>query len=86
MLKILRARLQQYVNHELPDIQAAFRKVRGPRDQGANILWSSKKQKSSRKKSTSALLTMPKPLTMSITINYGKLFKRWEYQTTCPAS
>ena len=72
MLKILQARLQQYVNHELPDVQAGFRKVRGTRDQGANILWSSKKQKSSRKKSTSALLTMPKPLTVWITINCGK--------------
>ena len=47
--------------------------------------WSLKKQESSRKTSTSALLTMPKPLTVSITINCGKFWKRWEYQTTCPA-
>ena len=62
MLKILQARLQQYVNHELPDIQAVFRKVRGTRDQIANIAGSWKKQESSRKTSISALLTMPKPL------------------------
>ena len=69
MLKILQARLQQYVNCELPDIQAGFRKGRGTRDQTANI-W--KKQESSRKTSISALLTMPKPLTAWITINCGK--------------
>ena len=70
MLKILQARLQQYVNRELPDVQAAFRKGRGTRDQIANIHW--KKQESSRKTSISALLTMPKPLTVWITINCGK--------------
>ena len=59
MLKILQARLQQYVNRELPDVQAGFRKGRGIRDQIANILWIVKKQESSRKSSTSALLTMP---------------------------
>ena len=64
MLKILQARLQQYVNQELPDIQAGFRKGRGTRDQIANIRWIIKKQESSSKPSTSALLTMPKPLTM----------------------
>ena len=63
-LKILQARLQQYVNHELPDVQAGFRKGRGTRDQLANIDGSSKKQESSRKTSISALLTMPKPLTV----------------------
>ena len=82
MLKILQARLQQYVNWELPDVQAAFRKGRGTRDQIANIRWIIKKQDSSRKTSISALLTMPKPLTVWITINCGKFFKRWEYQTT----
>ena len=86
MLKILQARLQQYVNHELPDVQAGFRKGRGTRDQIANIRWIMKKQESSRKTSISALLTMPKPLTVWITINYGKFFKSWEYQTTWPAS
>ena len=69
MLKILQARLQQYMNHELPDVQAGFRKDRGTRDQIANIHWTIKKQESSRKTSISALLTMPKPLTVWITIN-----------------
>ena len=83
MLKILQARLQQYVNHELPDVflDAGFRKGRGTRDQIANICQIIKKQESSRKTSISALLTMPKPLTVWITINCGKFFKRWEYQT-----
>ena len=83
MLKILQARLQQYVNCELPDVQAGFRKGRGTRDQIANICWIMKKSKRFPKKtSISALLTMPKPLTVWITINCGKFFKRWEYQTT----
>ena len=60
MLKILQARLQQYLNCELPDVQAGPRKGRGSRDQIANIVGSSKKQESSRKTSTFALLTMPK--------------------------
>ena len=70
MLKILQTRLQQYMNRELPDVRAGFRKGRGTRDQIANIHW--KKQESSRKTSISALLTMPKPLTVWITINCGK--------------
>ena len=86
MLKILQARLQQYVNRELPDVQAGFRKGRGTRDQIANISWIIKKQESSRKTSTSALLSMPKPLTVWITTNCGKFYKRWEYQATFPAS
>ena len=86
MLKILQVRLQQYMNHELPDIQAGFKKGRRTRDQIANISWIIKKQESSRKTSISALLTMPKPLTVWITINCGKFWKRWEYQTTWPAS
>ena len=90
MLKILQARLQQYVNRELPDIQAGFRKDRGTRDQIANSHWivkkASKNQESSRKTSTSALLTVPKPLTVWITINCAKFFKRWENWTTLPAS
>ena len=72
MLKILQARLQQYVNCEFPDIQAGFRKGRGTRDQIANIHWIMKNQESSRKTFISALLTMPKPLTVWITINCGK--------------
>ena len=86
MLKILQARLQQYMNHELPDVQVGFRKGRGNRDQIANICWSSKKQESSRKTSISALSTTPKPLTMWVTTNCGKFFKRWEYQMTLSPS
>ena len=70
MLKILQARLQQYVNCELPDVQTGFRKGRGTRDQIANIPGSLKKQENSRKTSISALLTIPKPLTVWITINW----------------
>ena len=72
MLKILQARLQQFVNCELADVQAGFRKRRGTRDQIANIHWIMEKQKSSRKTSISALLTRPKPLTVGITINCEK--------------
>ena len=72
MLKILQARLQQYMNHELPDVQAVFRKGRGTRDQIARNVGSLKKQESSRKTSISALLTMPKLLTVCITINCVK--------------
>ena len=78
MLKILQVRLQQYVNHELPDIQDGFRKSR---DQIAIIVGSLKKQESSRETSTSALLTMPKPLIVWITTNCEKFLKGWEYQT-----
>ena len=70
MLRILQAKLQQFVNRELPYIQARFRKGRGIRDQITDILGSSKKQKSSRKTSTSALLTTLKPLTVWITTNW----------------
>ena len=86
MLKILQARLQQYVNHELPDVQAGFREGRGTRDQIAKSAGSLKKQESSRKTSISALLNMPQPLNVWITINCGKFFKRWKYPTTWPAS
>ena len=72
MLKILQARLQQCVNHELSDVQSGFRKGRGTTDQIANIHWKLKKQESSRKTSISALLTMPKPLIVWIKINCGK--------------
>ena len=82
ILKILQARLQQDMNHELPDIQARFRKGKGMEIKVPTSAGSWKKQESSRKTSTSVLLTMPKPLTMWITTNCGKLFKRWEYQTT----
>ena len=72
MLKILQARLQQYMNHELPDVQAGFRKGRGTRDQIANTRWIMEKARESRKTSISAFLTMLKPLTVWITINCGK--------------
>ena len=81
-LKILQARLQQYLNRELPDVQAGFRDGRGTRDQIANTHWIIEKARQFRKTSTSALLTMPKPLTVWITTNCGKFLKRWEYQTT----
>ena len=70
MLKILQARLQQYMNHEIPDFQAGFRKGRGTRDQIANIHWIIKKATEFQKTSTSALLIMPKPLTVWITTNW----------------
>ena len=77
MLKTLQARLQQYVNQELPDGQARFRKGRGSRDQVFNIHWIIKKAREFQKKtSISALLTMPKPLTVWITRNCEKFFKR----------
>ena len=71
-------RLQQYANHELPDVQAGFRKGRGTRDQIANFRWIIKKAREFQKTSISALLTMPKHLTVWITINCGKFLKRWE--------
>ena len=86
MLKILQARLQQYVNRELPNVQAGFRKGRGTRDQIANIHWIIEKAREFQKKSISASLTMPKPLTVWITANCGKFLKRWKYQIMLPAS
>ena len=83
MLKILQARLQQDVSCELPDVEAGFRKGRGTRDQIVNIRWIIKRAREFQKKtSTSSLLTAPKALTVWITTNCGKFFKRWEYQTT----
>ena len=64
MLKILQTRLQQYVNRELPDVQAGFTKGRGTRDQTASIHWIIEKAREFQKTSISALLTMPKPLTL----------------------
>ena len=78
MLKIPQAKLQQYMNCELPDVQAGFRTGRRTRDQ----IRSWKKQENSRKTSTSASLSTLKPLTMWIKTNCGKFFKRWEYQIT----
>ena len=87
IFKILQARLQQYMNRELPDVQAGFRKGRGTRDQIANICWIIEKAREFQKKtSNSVLLSTPKPLTVWIITNCGKFLKRWEYQTTLPAS
>ena len=76
MLKIFQARLQQYMKHELPDVQTGFGKDRGTKDQITNIAGSLKKEESSRKTYTPVLLTMPKPLTVWSTTNCGKFFKR----------
>ena len=81
MLKILQARLQQYMNCELPDIQAGFRKGRGTRDQIANI-----PNKRVPEKVYFCFIDYAKPLTVWITTNCGKFWKWWEYQTTWPAS
>ena len=79
------SRLQQYVDHELPDVQAGFRKGRGTRDQIANICWIMEKARQFQKNIYFCFI-MPKPLTVWITINCGKFWKTWEYQTTWPAS
>ena len=85
MLKILQARLQQYVNHELPDVQAGFRKGRGTRDQIANICWTIKKAREFQKNIYLCFIDYAKAFVW-IPINCGKFWKRWEYQTTWPAS
>ena len=82
MLKILKARLQQYMNHELPDVQAGFRKRRETRDQITNIHWIMEKAREFQKKIYFFFIDKPKPLTVWITINCGKFVKRWKYQTT----
>ena len=89
MLKILQARLQKCVNHDLPDVKVLdlyLEKADEPEITLPTSAGSSIKQESSRKTSISVLFTMPKPLTVWITTNCGKLLKRWEYQTSLPAS
>ena len=86
ILKILQARLQQYLNHELPDVQAGFRKGRRTRDQIANIHWIIEKATEFQKNIYFCFIDYANFLTVWITINCGKFFKRWEYQTTWPAS
>ena len=86
MLKILQASLQQYMNHELSNVKLDLEKAEEPEIKLPTPTGSLKKWKNSRKTSISALLTMQKPLTVWITINCGQFFKRWEYQTTLPAS
>ena len=81
MLKILQARFQQYVYCELPDVQAGFRKGRGTRDQTANIRWIIDKAKEYQKKIYFCNVDYTRTLTLWITTNCGKYFKRWKYQT-----
>ena len=78
MLKVIQARFQQYVNHELPDVQAGFRKGRGIRDQMANNHWTIEKAKDFQKKIYLCFTDYAKALTVWIIINCGKLLKRWE--------
>ena len=82
MLKILQARLQQYVNHELPDVQAGFRKDRGTRDQIVNMCWITEKAREFQENIYFCFIDYTKSLTVWMTTNCGKFFKRWEYQTT----
>ena len=86
MLKILQARLQQYMNRELPDVQVGFRKGRGTRDQIANSCWIIEKAREFQKNIYSCFIDHVKDLTTWITTNCGKFLKRWEYQTTLRAS
>ena len=86
MLKILQARLHQYMNQEFPEVQAEFRKGIGTRYQIANLHWVIEKAREFQKTYTSASLTMLKPLTVWITTNCGIALKRWECQITLPVS
>ena len=86
MLKVFQARLQQYVNHELPDVQAGFRKGRGTRDQIANIHWIIEKAREFQKNIYFCFTDYAKALDVWITTNCGKFLKRWEYQTILLAS
>ena len=86
MLKILQTRCQQCMNHEIPDVQAGFRKRRGTKGQIANICWIIENAREFWKTSISVVLTTPKPLTVWTTTNCGTFLKRWGYQTTLSAS
>ena len=95
MLKILQARLQQYMNHELPDVQAGFRKGRGTRDQISNIRWIMEKAREFPKNTYFCFIDYTKAFDcvdhiklwkILFFLNYGKFLKRWEYQTIWPAS
>ena len=86
MLKIFWARLQQYMNSEFPDVQAGFRKGRGTRDQMAKICWIIKKARELQKNMYFCFIDYAKVLTVWITRNCGKFLKKWDYQTTWPAS
>ena len=80
MLKILKARLQQYVNRELPDVQVGFRKGRGTRDQIANIHWIIEKAREFQKNIYFCFTDYAKAFDW-VDHNCGKFLKRWEYQT-----
>ena len=82
MLKILQARPQQYVNRELPNVEAGFRKGRGARDQIAHILWIMEKGREFQKNIHFCFIDYAKAFDCMDQINCGKFFKRWEYQTT----
>ena len=86
MLKILQARLQQYVNWELPDVQAGFRKGKGTRDQIANIHWIIEKAREFQKNIYFCFKDYAKVFDCVDQINCGKFWKRWEYQTAWSAS
>ena len=87
MLKILQARLQQYMNRELPDVQGAgFRKGRGTRDQIVNICWIMEKAREFQKKHLLLLYWLCQSLWLCRTQQTGQFLKRWEYQTIWPAS
>ena len=86
MLKILQARLQQYMNHELPDVQADFTKSRRTRDQIASIRWIIEKARVFQKSIYFCFIDYAKAFDFWITINCAKFWERWKYQTTWPAS
>ena len=86
MLKILQARLQQYVNRELPDVQAGFRKGRGTTDQIASIHWIKEKARELQRNIYFCFIDYAKAFDCVITIKWGKFLKRWEHHTTWPAS
>ena len=86
MLQILQVKLQQYINHELSDFQADLRKGRRPRDQIVNIHWIIKKSREFQKSIYFCFIDYAKAFDVWITTNCGKFWKRWEYQTTWPAS
>ena len=86
MHKFLQARLQQYMNCELPDVQAGFGKDRGTRDQITNIRWIIEKAREFQKNIYFCFTDYAKPLTVWVTTNFGKFLKRWEYQNILPVS
>ena len=86
MLRILQARLQQYVNEELPDVQAGFRKVRGTRDEIANIRWIIEKEREFHQNVYFCFIDYTKAFDCMDHTNCGKFLKRWEYQTTLSAA